>query len=136
MNKKDTILVCILLVILIISSVILTLKITNNMYDKEIYEEVYTEYEDIKINTYERKITTENVIAIIKIPKINIEYPVIFETTEEFLKVSPTKYAGGFPNEPGNFYIIGHNYYNGKHFSNLKKLEKRRFSLFIRYIWI
>lgn len=123
MNKRDVVLVCFLLIILIISSAVLTFKVMNNRYDKEVYAEVYTEFEEIKFEEVERKIEDKNVIAIIKIPKINLEYPVIYETTESFMKVAPTKYAGGLPNEIGNLCIIGHNYYDNTQFSNLHKLE-------------
>ncbi len=123
MNKRDVKLICLLLIVLIISSVVLTHKVMNNRYDKEVYAEVYEEFEEFKFEKVERKIEDENVIAIIRIPKINIEYPVIYKTTESYMKVAPTKYAGGFPNEVGNFCIIGHNYYDNTHFSNLNKLE-------------
>jgi len=124
MNKRDLNLICFLLILLIISSSVLACKITNNRYDKEVYVEVYEEFEEIKFEEAERKIEDKNVIAIIKIPKINLEYPVIYETTDSFMKIAPTKYAGGLPNEVGNFCIIGHNYYDNTHFSNLDKLQK------------
>jgi len=124
MDKGDIKLICFLLVILIISFSVLTHKIINSRYDKTVYAEVYEEYEEIKLETRERQIELDNVIGIIKIPKINLEYPVIDETTEALMKIAPTKYAGGLPNEVGNFCIIGHNYYDGTQFSNLKKLEK------------
>jgi len=124
MNKRDIGLICFLLVTLIITSSILAYKVTNNRYDKAVYAEVYEEFEEIKFKELEKKFEDKNVIAIIRIPKINIEYPVIYETTEIFMKVAPTKYAGGLPNEVGNFCIIGHNYYDNTHFSNLNKLEK------------
>ena len=123
MNKRDLYLICFLLIILIISSAVLGYKISNNRYDKEVYAKVYEELEEIKFEEVERKIEDKNVIAIIKIPKIELEYPVIYETTESFMKIAPTKYAGGWPNEPGNLCIIGHNYYDNTQFSNLKKLE-------------
>lgn len=123
MNKRDVTLICFLLVILVISSSVLTSKIMNNRYDKGLYTEVYAEYEEIKYTEAEKIINSENVIAIIKIPKINLEYPVINETTESFMKIAPTLYYGKLPNEVGNFCIIGHNYYDNTQFSNLNKLE-------------
>ena len=53
-------------------------------------------------------------IATIRIPKINIYYPILSETTEELLKKAPTKFMYGEPNEVGNFCIAGHNYRNKK----------------------
>ena len=43
------------------------------------------------------------------IPKLSIKYPVINETTEEYLKIAPTKLFGPNANEVGNLCIIGHN---------------------------
>lgn len=40
-----------------------------------------------------------NVIGKIIIPKIDIKYPIIKETTTEYLKVAPTKYCGPNVNE-------------------------------------
>lgn len=62
-------------------------------------------------------------IATIRIPKINIYYPVLSETTEELLKKAPTKFMYGEPNEVGNFCIAGHNYRNKKFFSKVPTLE-------------
>ena len=71
-------------------------------------------------NTYEGY----EVIAILNIPSIGIEYPVLAETSDELMKISLTKYWGGNPNEVGNFCIIGHNYKSGKHFGELKNVKK------------
>ena len=66
---------------------------------------------------------TYRVIASIVIPKIKIYYPVIAETSDEYLKIAPCKYWGGEPNEVGNLSIIGHNYKNTEFFSNINTLE-------------
>lgn len=124
MNKRDVTLICFLLVVLVISSSVLTHKIMKNRYDKEVYAEVYSEYEEIKYAKKEKVTEEKNIIAIIRIPKIKLEYPVIYKTTESFMKIAPTKYSGGFPNEVGNFCIIGHNYYDDTQFSNLYKLDE------------
>ena len=44
-----------------------------------------------------------NVIGKIIIPKIDIKYPIIKETTTEYLKVAPTKYCGPEVNEIRKF---------------------------------
>lgn len=62
-------------------------------------------------------------IASIEIPKINIKYPILSETTVELLKKAPTKFWGANPNEVGNFCIAGHNYRNKKFFSKVPTLE-------------
>ena len=61
--------------------------------------------------------------AIITIPKIDIEYPVLSESSEELLKISVNKYFGPEPNEIGNYCIVGHNYRNGKMFGRLNELK-------------
>ena len=62
-------------------------------------------------------------IASIEIPKINIKYPILSETTDELLKKAPTYFWGAYPNEIGNFCVAGHNYRNKKFFSKVPTLE-------------
>jgi len=68
-------------------------------------------------------------LAIINIPKINVNYPIICgttgskEETEELLKISPCKFHGSDPHKEGNFCIVGHNYRNTKFFSKVPTLE-------------
>lgn len=61
--------------------------------------------------------------AELKIPSLNIDYPVLSETSEELLKISLNKYWGPKPNEIGNYCIVGHNYKNGKMFGKLSQME-------------
>ena len=63
-------------------------------------------------------------IGIVKIPKINISYPILAQTTNvELMKVAPYKFWGANPNEVGNFCIVGHNYRNKRFFSKVPTLE-------------
>lgn len=68
-------------------------------------------------------------IAIINIPKIDVNYPIIdgktdtTEETEALLKISPTKFWGPNPNEIGNFCVVGHNYRDTRFFSKVPTLE-------------
>jgi sortase A len=66
---------------------------------------------------------TYYVIAIIKVPSLGIEYPVLSEQSTALLKESVCKYWGPNPNEIGNFCIVGHNYKNDKFFSKLDTLQ-------------
>lgn len=63
-------------------------------------------------------------IGIVKIPKININYPILAQTKNvEVMKVAPYKFWGANPNEVGNLCIIGHNYRRkGVFFSEVPKL--------------
>lgn len=62
-------------------------------------------------------------LAVINIPKINVNYPIFSETTTELLKISPCKFWGADPNQEGNFCIVGHNYRNRHFFSKVPTLE-------------
>lgn len=60
--------------------------------------------------------------AVLNIPKLGINYPVLSDTSEELLKISLNKYWGPEANEIGNYCIVGHNYKNTKFFSKLDQL--------------
>lgn len=69
------------------------------------------------------------IIGIVKIPKIELEYPILEledinpEEAKAPMKLSIIKYWGGKVNEYGNLSIAGHNNYNGTMFGKTKKLE-------------
>lgn len=71
--------------------------------------------------------TTNNnqisIIGTIKIPEIDISYPIFSEYSDELLKISVCKFYGPEINTTGNLCIIGHNYNNGYFFSDLYKLN-------------
>ena len=94
-------------------------KITDN---KEIQNVVDKKIENTKMHGY-------NIIGIINIPKIKIEYPILAvetpnpETTKEPMKFSIVMYGGGSVNDFGNLSIAGHNNYDGTMFGKTKNLE-------------
>lgn len=61
--------------------------------------------------------------AILKIDKINLNYPILSDSSEELLKISLNKFWGPNPNQEGNYCIVGHNYKNKKMFGRLSELE-------------
>ena len=61
--------------------------------------------------------------SILKIPSLDIEYPILSDTSDELLKVSLNKLWGPSPNEVGNYVIVGHNYKSGKMFGKLKNIS-------------
>ena len=63
------------------------------------------------------------VIGSIEIPSIKINYPILSNTSDELLEISPCRFYGPYPNEVGNLCIAGHNYDNNLFFSNLYKLN-------------
>lgn len=87
----------------------------NTVKDEETDELIIKEYE-IDGKTYE-------VIAVIYIPTLEIEYPVLSSTSKELLKVSLNKYWGPNPNRPGNFCIVGHNYNTDQFFGKLHNIN-------------
>lgn len=121
--------------ILIILALIVTIQIgikysRNYQYEKEnekvvevFSREIGTLEDDVEMNGYK-------VIGIVKIPKIEIEYPILDidtynpEETKEPMKFSIVKYWGGNVNDYGNLSIAGHNNYDGTMFGKTKKLVK------------
>lgn len=68
--------------------------------------------------------TNPFVIGMIKIDKINLNYPILSESNKELLNISVCRFAGPMPNQIGNLCIAGHNYVDYKFFSRLHELEK------------
>ena len=70
------------------------------------------------------------IIGIVKIPIINIEYPIIEigdidpENAKKPMKLSIIKYWGENVNDYGNLSIAGHNNKDGTMFGKTKKLQK------------
>lgn len=62
-------------------------------------------------------------VAVLNIPRLGINYPVLSESTEELLKISLCKFWGPDANEVGNYCIVGHNYKNQKFFGKLSQIE-------------
>lgn len=62
--------------------------------------------------------------SILRIPSIDIEYPVLSTTTDELLKNSITKLWGPAPNEIGNYVVVGHNYKSGRMFGKLSEVSE------------
>lgn len=144
MNRGEKIFVCILLIGIIIFSIVLIYKIkTKPKYDPVLYKDIYSEYEnmliliennemedkdsDNKDNTIYIRVNAQGqeyrVAGEIIIPKIGVYYPIIYETSEEYLKIAPTKLTGPDINEVGNLCLVGHNYKNDQFFSRLSELE-------------
>lgn len=78
--------------------------------------------EETKIKNIE--IEGYKVIGLIKIDKINLEYPILEETTNKTMKLSITKFWGNELNEIGNVTLAGHNNKDGTMFGKTKNLQK------------
>jgi len=78
---------------------------------------------DEPIKEINQQIQGHKVVGIIKIPKIELEYPILETTTKETLNLSITKFWGNQINEIGNVSLAGHNNLNGTMFGKTKRLE-------------
>lgn len=122
----------ILLIIFVIIIGLIAIKYTKNHINDQENKEVVETFSEILDEGKEKNFTMNgyNVIGIVKIPKIEIEYPILdIETynpdeTREPMKISIIKYWGGKVNEYGNLSIAGHNNYDGTMFGKTRKLEK------------
>lgn len=144
-NKNTKLIIYIFLLFVIMCSLFLLYVLEYNVktYDKNLYAEIYKEFNELEqLEELSTSIDITNtssnsnpviyktnargnmyrVIATINIPKLNLNYPIINETTEEYLKISPTKLYGAEPNQIGNLCIVGHNYEDDTLFSNLDQL--------------
>lgn len=66
---------------------------------------------------------TYDTVGVVKIPKINLTYPILSKTTDALMKIAPCKFHGANPNEVGNLCIIAHNYRRkGVFFSDVENL--------------
>ena len=63
------------------------------------------------------------VLGTMEIPAINFAYPVLDKVTSTSLDTSVVYLYGVGLNQVGNTVVIGHNYRNGRFFSNLQKLN-------------
>lgn len=120
----------ILLVVAIILIALIAMKQWNSMENEKENQEVIETFSNIGIQD-DRTVQLKgyDVIGIVTIPKINIEYPILAietsnpEETKEPMRYGIVKYWGGNVNEYGNLSIAGHNNYNGTMFGKTKNLE-------------
>ena len=74
----------------------------QNTIDNNVIKNENNSYTTVA-GTTARDMEKSKVIGKIIIPKIEIRYPIIKETTTEYLKVAPTKYCGPEVNEIRKF---------------------------------
>lgn len=80
---------------------------------------------DIETNNTEAEVEIDGykVLGIIRIPKIDLEYPILNETNKTSMKKSITKFWGQNLNKVGNLTLAGHNNKDGTMFGKVKKLN-------------
>lgn len=89
-----------------------------------INEKINNKENDELIKEIDEQINGHKVVGIIKVPKLDLEYPILETTTVETLNLSITKFWGNEINEIGNVTLAGHNNLSGVMFGKIKKLEK------------
>jgi len=121
--------------ILILTAIVLAILVVIKYYKSyktdtvakqaiERIEEKKEKDEEIEpIQEIDEEIGGYKVVGIIRIPKIDLEYPILGETNQNSLNISITKFWGNKINEIGNVTLAGHNNLNGRMFGRIKKLE-------------
>lgn len=130
-NKKvrfSSIILWILIIIAIALIVTIGIIIGNrNKNDEDLKEVISQINNNIQTNTQGEIPYIEyegyQVIGTIQIPKIDLEYPILTETTDDSLKKSITRFGNGEVNGIGNLCLAGHDYINNSMFGNINKLE-------------
>lgn len=132
-NMKYKIQFIISIVIFTISIIILFINIYKAHKNETISNKLMSSYsvttlysnslneDTINLDTDE---TEPFVIGIIKIDKINLNYPILSSISNDLLDISVCRFAGPMPNEVGNLCIAGHNYVDYKLFSRVNELKK------------
>ena len=130
MNKIYNILLVSLILAATIVGIMIAVKYGRNYINEQEIKETVAEIEENlenskngeKIQSVYKGYAVE---GILEIPKIEIKYPIIIDTTEETMKISITKFWGPEePNEIGNYTIAGHNNRDGTMFGKTKYLQK------------
>ncbi len=126
-----------LLIVAIVVIGMIIYKYGSNQINEKESQEVVEAFSNIDFSQNEEKSESQNqlyykgykVLGIIKIPKINIEYPIIEigdidpESAKKPMKLSIIKYWGENVNDYGNLSIAGHNNKDGTMFGKTKKLQ-------------
>lgn len=131
-KKKITIsniLLFVLIVMAIIIVVLIAIEYSKRYKNEENIKEVMSEvYENVQKENNKEIPYIEyegyQVIGTVKIPKINIEYPILIESTKDSLKKSIARFGDNEVNEIGNLCLAGHNYIDGSMFGKINQLEK------------
>ncbi len=130
----------ILLIIAIIVIGMIIYKYGSNQINEKESKQTIETFNQIEIKNDEEQETESSneiqleykgykVIGIVKIPQINIEYPIIEigdidpESAKKPMKLSIIKYWGEKVNDYGNLSIAGHNNKDGTMFGKTKKLK-------------
>lgn len=124
-NKKFFKIQLIISLLAIISLIIYLIYDYKKKEDLEYISQVLNKNIEIS-NIYQAdKITNEKsaYLGKIYIEKLNIEYPVFSNFTEELMRISPCRFYGVDIGKSGNICIAGHNYNDNRFFSRIAELK-------------
>lgn len=131
-NKVYNIILTILFIALVIVIILIAIKYSKNQIKEQelqsVVDEVNTQIKqldnsEIELDEVRVEYKGYNVVGVITIPSIDIEYPIIDKTSDEAMKVSITKFWGDNVNDIGNFSMAGHNYLDGTMFGKTSRLD-------------
>lgn len=130
-NKVYKVIYFLLIIALIIVVILIARKELTSRNNENLNKEVLSEFNNITNTNQIGELTLNgyDVIGKVKIPKIDIEYPILNletsnpEETKVPMRYGIVKYWGGNVNDYGNLSIAGHNNYNGTMFGKTKNLE-------------
>lgn len=129
MRKVYNILLAIITVAIIVVIALIAIKYGKNQINEQEVSKIVETIKQEATITEEKPEEKEmeykgyKVVGMITIPKINLEYPILSETTNETMRLSITKFWGNGANQIGNFTLAGHNNYDGTMFGKTKNLE-------------
>lgn len=128
MKKVYNILLIILVIVALIVGTMIIIKYGKNHINEKEIDATITEIEEQFQNVQdgeeiESSYKGYQIEGILEIPKINIKYPILNQTSDEAMKISVTKFWGPEPNEIGNYTIAAHNNRDGTMFGKTKYLE-------------
>ena len=128
MKKICNILLVMIIIAIIIVVALIAIKYTKNQINEQELSKVI---ETINKEITQEEVTQEKqmyykeyrVVGIIKIPSIELEYPILEITNNTTMRLSITKFWGNGVNEIGNLSLAGHNNYEGTRLGKTKQLE-------------
>ena len=132
-------------IVLIIAIIVVAIFVVKKFYNenkteklaKDVLETIKTTTEETEtgevVQTIDAELGGYKVIGIIKIPKIELEYPILEKTNTESLNISITKFWGNEINEIGNVTLAGHNNFSRSNVRENKKIRNWRYNRINRY---
>lgn len=126
--KISSILLSVLVIVAIVLIVFICFEYSKRNQNEKAVKEVVSQIESITPNEEKTELPYieyegYQIIGTIKIPKIDIEYPILVESTKDSLEKSITRVGNGKVNEVGNLSMAGHNYLDGTMFGKIDELQ-------------